>query len=250
MIGIPESREAFKLSTERFMPKRVFLTNALPTLTRENTTNFMTVQSITKRTGKSRKSSKGVEMRMRLAESAFELFSENSISSVTLDMIAERASVTKGSLYCHYGSKKELLLEACQCYYRRWEKTVVEYAGVESDPMARLRKVLFSATELCLFDEKNRFFTAQIFVLAFEDKDIKASWADFYLRARNFHAKILEDIRESGTVGIIAPRENADRMLAIMEGIKQQAFFDPEICRPSRIGAVVDSLMRAALEKF
>lgn len=202
----------------------------------------------TKRAGKNRKSSKGVEMRLRLGESAFELFSENSISNVTLDMVAQRASVTKGSLYCHYGSKKELLLEACQCYYRRWEKTVVEYAGIETDPMARLRKVLFSATELCLFDEKNRFFTAQIFVLAFKDEEIKASWAEFYLRARNFHTKILEDIKNSGLVPIVSPRDNADRMLAIMEGVKQQAFFDPEICRSSKIGDVVDSLMRAALE--
>ena len=186
-------------------------------------------------------------MRERLAESAFELFSENHTSDVTLDMIAERASVTKGSLYCHYRSKKELLLEACQCYYNHWEKNVVQYADLESDPIRRLRKVLFSATEMCLFDERNRFFTAQIFVLSFKDAEIKSSWTHFYRRARNFHAKILEDIHNTGLVNIPSPQNNADRMLAIMEGVKQQAFFDPDICRLSQIGVTVESLMHAAL---
>lgn len=185
---------------------------------------------------------------MRLAESAFELFSENPIADVTLDMIARQTSVTKGSLYCHYNSKREILLEACQCYYARWEKAVVDYSNLEKDPMGRLRKVLVSAAEMCLFDERNRYFTAQIFVLSFKVPDIKSSWTRFYDRARDFHTQVLEDVRISGCADILAPQDNADRMLALMEGIKHQAFFDPEICRPSRIGIVVESLMRAALE--
>lgn len=195
-----------------------------------------------------RKSRKGIEMREKLARSAFILFSENPISDVTLDMIAENASVTKGSLYCHYGSKKEIVLEACQCYYRRWEKTVVAYADLETNPVGRLRRALLSGAEMCLFDEKNRFFTAQIFALAFKDTQIKESWAHFYAMVRDYHTKILEEIKTTGLALISSPRDNADRMLAIMEGIKQQAFFDPEICRPSQIGKAVESLMRAALE--
>lgn len=186
-------------------------------------------------------------MRQRLADAAFKLFSENHISDVTLDMIAKHASVTKGSLYCHYSSKKELLLAACQCYYDRWEKNVVEYAHLEKEPMGRLRKALLSAAEMCLFDERNRFFTAQIFVLSFNDPDVKASWTRFYHHAREFHTKLIEEIAAEGRE-IRLPQKNADQMLAIMEGVKQQAFFAPEICRPSQIGIVVESLMRAALE--
>jgi len=191
---------------------------------------------------------KGVAMRESLAESAFQLFSEHPIASVTLDMVAEKASVTKGSLYCHYKSKKELILEVCRCYYKRWERLVVDYANVDSDPMSRLRKALLSSTELCLFDHKNRFFSAQVFVLALKDADIKESWAGFYQKAHAFYRHLLEEISASGTAAIADPKAGADHILAIMEGIKQQAFFDTDICRSSQIGVVVEVLMKAALE--
>lgn len=191
---------------------------------------------------------KGEAMRESLAESAFQLFSEQPIANVTLDMVAEKASVTKGSLYCHYKSKKELILEVCQCYYKRWERLVVDYASVDGDPISRLRKAFLSSTELCLFDDRNRFFTAQVFVLALKDTNVKESWAGFYKKAHAFYQHLLEEINASGMAVIVDPKAGADHILAIIEGIKQQAFFDPEICRSSQIGVVVESLMKAALD--
>ncbi len=188
---------------------------------------------------------KGEDTRQRLAESAFLLFSEIPMESVTLDMIADSASVTKGAIYCHYRSKKELLLAACECYYRRWERTVVEFAYLGASPLDQLRKAVVSSAELCLFDKKNRFFTAQLFALALTDADVKASWGAFYSRARDFFAVLLTEISKQGPA-IFSPAGNANRLLSIMEGVKQQAFLDPEICSPGQIGEVVEFLMSVA----
>ncbi|MCL2118943.1 MAG: TetR/AcrR family transcriptional regulator [Planctomycetaceae bacterium] len=187
-------------------------------------------------------------MRKRLAEAAYILFSENPIADVTLDMVAEKAAVTKGSIYCHYKSKKELILEACQVYYQRWERLVVDYANVDHDAISRLRKAILSASEMCLFDDRNRFFTAQVFALAIKDADVRESWAAFYRRVHAFYQSCIEAIAASGAAIITNPKATTDRILAILEGVKQQAFFDATIGAASQIGLVVESAMKTALE--
>lgn len=205
------------------------------------------MKSLTKKIERQGTRAKGEQTRRRLAESAFTLFSQMSVDAVTLDMISENASVTKGALYCHYNSKKELLLEACRCYYRKWEQLVVGYSQLGETPVDQLRKAILSSAELCLFDAKNRFFTAQLFALALTDADVKLSWETFYIRARDFYTDLLEKISQQKLAEISSPRQNANRLLSIMEGIKQQAFLDAEICVPSRLGEVVDFLMQIAL---
>lgn len=188
-------------------------------------------------------------MRERLAEKAFLLFSENPIADVTLDMVAEKAAVTKGSIYGHYKSKKELLLEACQVYYKRWERLVVDYANVDQDSIGRLRKAVFSSAEMCLFDHRNRFFTAQVFAIAITDAEVRESWAGFYRRVNAFFQYLLEEINASGEASIANSKVTANRILSILEGVKQQAFFDTEISVASQIGDVVETVMETALAR-
>jgi AcrR family transcriptional regulator len=192
--------------------------------------------------------SKGKAVKERLAKSAFVLFSENPIADVTLDMVAEKAAVTKGSLYCHYRSKKELILEACRVYYQRWERLVVDYASVDQDSISRLRKAVLSSAEMCLFDHRNRFFTAQVFALAIKDAAVKESWTGFYRRVHSFFQHLLNEAAASGAAKIANPKAAADRMLSILEGAKQQAFFDAEFGAASQIGIVVEAVMKTALE--
>ena len=52
---------------------------------------------------------RGVGGRERLAEAALELFVEHGYDAVGVQEIVERATVTKPSLYHHYGSKRGLL---------------------------------------------------------------------------------------------------------------------------------------------
>ena len=73
------------------------------------------------------------QMRGKLAKSAFELFAQRGIKNVNLDEVAAHAGVTKGSLYWHYKSKKEVILAACAYYYRRWQQRAhAEIATPES----------------------------------------------------------------------------------------------------------------------
>jgi len=132
------------------------------------------------------------QMRNKLAKSAFELFARRGIRNVNLDQVAAHAGVTKGSLYWHYKSKKEVILAACGYYYRRWQQRARAEIARDADPLGQLERVLRFSVQSCLFDRSNRVFTTEVFALALQDDDIRAGWAQFYDTVRELFIGLVE----------------------------------------------------------
>ena len=184
------------------------------------------------------------QMRTKLAESAFELFDEHGIRNVNLDVIAAHAGVTKGSLYWHYKSKKELILAACAYYYRRWQQCANAEIAAAGSPVEQLEGILRFSIQSCLFDRANRVFTTEIFALSLQDGDIRASWAQFYDTVRELLIGLVRSAVGAGQLHVADPRQAVDWMLATIEGIKQRATFEPEICTTDGREAMVEGLLR------
>ena len=182
-------------------------------------------------------------MPQKFARSAFELFAERGLRNVNLDSVAARARVTKGSLYHHYRSKKELILAACQHYYRGWQQRIHEETAPLADPLARLRTALSSSVRTCVIDRRNRLFTSEIFAMSLYDTDVRASWAQFYDTVRETYIGMVGAAKAAGDLDIEDPRQAVDLMLATMEGIKQRAAFEPEIAAPDEQQAIVEDLL-------
>ena len=183
----------------------------------------------------------------KLAISAFELVASKGSQGVNLDMIAANAGVTKGSLYFHYESKKELLLEACNYYYQNWMNQMSMVDSIDTDPVNKLRRFLLLVTEQCFFDEKNRLFTSEIFICACKDADFRKSWTDFYERVCLFCMELIEGAVANSATKITSSRLNAELILSIIEGIKQKAIFSPSFMQASQIGIIVDRLMQIVM---
>ena len=64
--------------------------------------------------------------RDRILESAYELFPRNSIRSVGIDQVVERADVAKATLYRHFPSKDDLVVAFLAQREERWTKAWVE----------------------------------------------------------------------------------------------------------------------------
>ncbi len=180
----------------------------------------------------------------KLAESAFALFSEKGINNVNLDAVAARAGVTKGSLYHHYGCKKELVIAACNHYYRRWRENIDAELAPLADPLERLEKVVESSVRSCIMDPRNRIFTTEVWALSISDEDIRAGWARFYDAVRELYIGLLEAVADAGLVGAGDPRRAVNLMLTALEGVKQRALFEPAICNPADQRAIIEDLMR------
>ena len=183
-------------------------------------------------------------MREKLASVAFELFAEHGFRSVNLDQISIRAGVTKGSLYWHYKSKKEVILAACGLYYRNWHSRTAEVVAKADGATDALRSALTFSVESCLFDRRNRVFTTEVFALSLQDKDVCASWTDFYKSVHETFVNLVKDANGADGIGAKQPSETVDLMLSTIEGIKLRAVFEPEICKKDGVKGFVESLLR------
>ena len=182
------------------------------------------------------------QMPALLSRCAFDLFAEHGFGKVNLDQIAARAGVTKGSLYWHYKSKKELMLAACNHYYAQWFKSVHAELASEADPVARIRKTLEFSVHSCVIDRNNRVFSTGIFVLMQEDAEVKASWIQFYSSVREFYVGLVMAGVASGKLQTRDARRAVELMLEAMEGIKLRASFEPHIADPSEQLELVEGL--------
>lgn len=182
-------------------------------------------------------------MPAKLAEAAYELFAENGFNDVTLDQIAAGAGVTKGSLYCHYRSKHELILAACNHYYRTYQQRVHAELAPLTDPLERLQRILELSVHTCVVDHHSRVFTTGVFVLSLQNDEVRAGWAQFYDTVREMYVGLVAACVAAGQLDVPDPREAVDMMLAAIEGVKMRAAFEPQIAAPSEQEAIVRGLM-------
>ena len=71
------------------------------------------------------------EARERIVDSSYELFSRRGIQAVGVDEVIEKAGVAKATLYRHFPSKDDLVLEFLESREERWTHELVE-AGAKS----------------------------------------------------------------------------------------------------------------------
>lgn len=178
-----------------------------------------------------------------LAECAFVLFGKRGFDHVTIDEIAAKAGVTKGSFYSHYKSKREIILAACQHYYRTYQKGVHAAIATLTDPVERLRTVIEMSVRTCVIDSSTRVFTTEIFALSLKDEQVRAGWLQFYDSVRELYIGLLTAVRASGQASIADPRAAVDLMLAAIEGVKLRAVYEPHIACEEEQRAIVEGLM-------
>lgn len=184
------------------------------------------------------------DMPHKLGRCAFELFAERGFAAVTLDDIAARAGVTKGSLYWHYENKQQLVLAACNHYYGDWHAQVQATIAPHASPAARLKAALRFSVKSCVVDARNRLFTTGVFKLLNEDRDVCSSWAQFYSAVREFFIGLILSAQAAGEIGSsVDARRAVDLMLEAIEGIKLRAAFEPHIAAPAEQRATVAQLL-------
>jgi len=89
--------------------------------------------------------------RQRILESAYDLFSRRGVRAVGIEEVIERAAVAKATLYRHFPSKDDLVLE-----FLRQRETVWTHGWVEAE--ARKRSETPEGRLLAIFDLFDEWF--------------------------------------------------------------------------------------------
>lgn len=179
----------------------------------------------------------------KLAGAAVALFSRRGIDRVRMDEIATEAGVTKGSLYWHFESKRELIHAACDSYYRGWRMQMDRETAGTTPSAARLERAIRSSVRTCLIDKQNRTFTLELFTLSLHDPEIRKGWRSFFDGVKAFYIGLIKDAMAAGEVISADPEAAVDLMLAAMEGYKLRALFEPELCARTTENRIADELL-------
>ena len=145
------------------------------------------------------------------------MFAQRGFKEATVEQIAARAGVTKGSFYSHFQSKHDIILAACDHYYRTYHRRVQSQLTPLVDPLERLRHVVEFSVYVCVIDRPNRVFTTEIFALALQDKEVRAGWTRFYDSVRELYVGLLSAAKKNGQVATDNPLAAVDLMLTAVE---------------------------------
>src|SRR5438105_2439049 len=88
--------------------------------------------------------------RAALLAAARELFAENGFVATNREQIAERAGVTRGALYHHFGSKEQLFREVVETLESEIGARVMTAAAASGDAADQLRLGCMAFLDACL----------------------------------------------------------------------------------------------------
>jgi AcrR family transcriptional regulator len=96
------------------------------------------------------------ERPQEILEAAFAEFSRNGYATTTLERIAERAGVTKGTIYVYFESKEHLFISMVQEFTKAAHETVQEMYETHEGSTADLLRAQFSFIYQHIVEDKRR----------------------------------------------------------------------------------------------
>jgi AcrR family transcriptional regulator len=85
--------------------------------------------------------------RAQILQVAAEVFAQNGYPAVSLQDVADRASMTKGAVYHHYANKEALAVAVVHEHYGRWQPLVAEVRARQLPPLETMLAVLDATAE-------------------------------------------------------------------------------------------------------
>lgn len=187
----------------------------------------------------SRKQEISEETRRRLLEAAFELAAEGGSSAMSIQAVAERSQISRGSVAWHFGSKEGLLVAVVDDAFRWGTDYIV--SRLRESQGARI-EVLIEANFALMAQPKARIFSTILLEALAADSPIRATYAARYVELRAIYAEYL-----SALAPPVGPAEAlAVALLGSTLGINIQHRLDPDaVDRRSAVEALEQVYARA-----
>ncbi|HEX2038685.1 MAG TPA: TetR/AcrR family transcriptional regulator [Acidimicrobiales bacterium] len=169
---------------------------------------------------------RGDDRRRKILEAALELFGKSGYNGTSLAAVAERVGISPPGILHHFQSKEALLLSVIDEFDNRQQQGLDALS--DEGGLAALRRLPELATNV-LGDEE---FTRLMAVLSGESLDVDGIVHDYFVRryrvARRWISGLIAKGQERGEIRAdIDPMSKAVQVLAIQDGVLNQALLDP-----------------------
>ncbi|MED3396651.1 TetR/AcrR family transcriptional regulator [Bacillus wiedmannii] len=173
----------------------------------------------------------------KLLEAAKAIIAENGMEKLTLKAVAESAQVTQGTVYYHFKTKDQLLLEVTESFCKAsWEQ-------IGKD--VQLEKALQSAESRCVKDSMYHHLFFQLVASGLQNDAMKDKIGELLHYENEELTKLLNKKIEDRMASQISTETWSVLCNALVDGLALQALFNPSFSSDKVYGD-----LHLLLEKF
>jgi AcrR family transcriptional regulator len=173
------------------------------------------------------KSTARQQRRLRIMESASHAFAENDYAAVSMDTVARRAGVSRGTVYNYYGSKERLYREVLAQRFGQLMARLEQALARSSDPVEHL--------ESCVVQPLEFFVRFPNLLLLWRREGVSAQVAGMQERLAGLVRGVLVSGIGSGAFRDLDPDAMSRAILGAVEGaacaLGGSCFDDPGVSR-------------------
>lgn len=162
----------------------------------------------------------------KILDSALQIFVSKGYSEARMDDIVELSGMSKGAIYYHYKSKKELFLALIE----HWESHAFPdfyEKDIKGIPASKILKD-FADVVADVFEQKKYVFLAEVefWALANRDNDVKERTKNLYQKILILFEKVLIKGINSGEFKNLNPRMAAIAIMTSLQGVNWFCIFE------------------------
>tara|TARA_B100001029_G_scaffold179307_1_gene188344 strand:- start:1009 stop:1608 length:600 start_codon:yes stop_codon:yes gene_type:complete len=169
---------------------------------------------------------KFIHKKEKILDSALQVFVSKGYSEARMDDIVDISGMSKGSIYYHYKSKKELFLSLID----HWETHAFPDFYGKNKTNLSASKILKSFAKIVadVFEHKKYVFLAEVefWALANRDKDVQDRTKKLYQKILILFEKVLIKGINSGEFKNLNPRMAAIAIMTTLQGVNWFCIFD------------------------
>ena len=155
----------------------------------------------------------------KLLQAAKEIIAEHGMEKLTLKAVAESAQVTQGTVYYHFKTKDQLLLEVTESFCKAsWEQ-------IGKD--VQLEKALQSAENRCVKDSMYHHLFFQLVASGLQNNAMKNKIGELLHYENQELTRLLNKKIEDRMVSQISTETWSVLCNALVDGLALQALFNP-----------------------
>ncbi len=176
-----------------------------------------------------------VKRRRDLLGVVYEAVSDSGIDGVGMREIAERASVSTGTLNYHFKNKKQLIMAAMKAAY----EVPDDFASHHSSALSQLKIFVFSYV---FQHSKDRFwrFWVNCASQATRDVELRDHQNERLERQQKFWASLLKSAVEAGELGKLDADKTAEHLIIFCHGLVVRQVLRPDKETRERARALID----------
>ncbi|MER7552777.1 TetR/AcrR family transcriptional regulator [Streptomyces anulatus] len=184
--------------------------------------------------GATRKQEISAETRRRLVAAAWELAAEGGAAAASVQAVADRSGISRGSVAWHFGSK-DGLLKAVIVEAFRWGTSFMRERLAAAGPDAGVEALIGANFDLMSRPEAHVFSTLLIEAVS-RESPLRATYAEEYAKIRGLYA----DHLRTADAHVADPEAVAAALLGGTLGINIQHRLDPDLDRRGAVTAMTD----------